>query len=129
MPASTKVGQVDSASVGWAHAFRAVGDPGQHNDVNLPTADGLAGYASNDNNADMITANYKHKFGPNLTWYTDVATTINGYSAHYDLGAGGRSVTTDSHSAFGGTGGLLSVPHLWTGTTLAGVSTGLQWRF
>ena len=119
----------DSASVGWAHAFKANGDPGQHNDVNLPTLDGQSGYASNDNNADMITANYKHKFGPNLTWYTDVATTINGYSAHYDLGAGGRSVTTDSHSAFGGTGGLLSVPHLWTGTTLAGVSSGIQWRF
>ena len=119
----------DSASVGWAHAFKANGDPGQHNDVNLPTADGISGYASNDNNADMITANYKHKFGPNLTWYTDVATTINGYSAHYDLGAGGRSVTTDSHSAFGGTGGLLSVPHLWTGTTLAGVSSGIQSRF
>ena len=119
----------DSASVGWAHAFKANGDPGQHNDVNIPTLDGGSGYASNDNNADMITANYKHKFGPNLTWYADVATTINGYSAHYDLGAGGRSVTTDSHSAFGGTGGLLSVPHLWTGTTLAGASTGIQWRF
>ena len=64
--------------------------------------DGLAGYASNNNNADMITANYKHKFGQNLTWYTDVAATINGYSAHYDLGAGGRAVTTDAHSAFGG---------------------------
>ena len=24
---------VDSASFGWAHAFHAVGDPGQHNDV------------------------------------------------------------------------------------------------
>ena len=77
----------------------------------------------------MVTSNYKHKFGQNLTWYTDVAATMNGYSAHYDLGAGGRAVTTDCHSAFGATGGLLSVPHLWTGTTLFGVSTGLQWRF
>ena len=119
----------DSMSFGWAHAFKAVGDPGQHNDVNLVTADGLSGYASNDNNADMVTANYKHKFGQNLVWYTDVAATMNGYSAHYDLGAGGRAVTTDGHSAFGGTGGLLSVPHLWTGTTLFGASTGIQWRF
>ena len=119
----------DSMSFGWAHAFKAVGDPGQHNDLNLPTADGLAAYASNNNNADMVTGNYKHKFGPNLTWYTDVAATMNGYSAHYDLGAGGRSVTTDSHSAFGATGGLLAVPHLWTGTTLFGASTGIQWRF
>jgi predicted porin len=119
----------DSMSFGWAHAFKAVGDPGQHNDLNLTTADGFAAYASNNNNADMVTANYKHKFGQNLVWYTDVAATMNGYSAHYDLGAGGRSVTTDSHSAFGGTGGLLSVPHLWTGTTLFGASTGVQWRF
>ena len=122
----------DNMSFGWAHAFKAVGDPGQHNDLNLPILDGNtvgAAYASNNNNADMVTANYKHKFGQNLVWYTDVAATMNGYSAHYDLGAGGRGVTTDSHSAFGGTGGLLSVPHLWTGTTLFGASTGVQWRF
>ena len=54
----------------------------------------------------MVTATYKHKFGPNLTWYTAVAATMNGYSAHYDLGAGGHGVTTDCHSAFGATGGL-----------------------
>jgi predicted porin len=120
---------VDSASFGWAHAFKAVGDPGQHNDLTLVTLDGNATYASNDNNADMLTANYKHKFSSNLTWYTAVASTINGYSAHYDLGAGGHTNTTDAHSAFGATGGLLSVPHLWTGNTLFGVSSGVQWRF
>ena len=77
----------------------------------------------------MLTANYKHKFGSNLTWYTAIAMTINGPSAHYDLGAGGHGVTTDCHSAYEATGGLASNPHCWTGTTLAGVSTGLQWRF
>jgi predicted porin len=119
----------DSASFGWAHAFAANGDPGQHNSASLTTADGGATYAANDNSADMLTANYKHKFGPNLTWYTAIAATINGPSAHYDMGAGGHGITTDCHSAYGATGGLASNPHCWTGTTLAGVSTGVQWRF
>ncbi len=60
----------------------------------------------------MITSTYKHKFGPNLTWYTAVAATINGPSAHYDLGAGGRGVTTDCHSAFGASGGIELGPAL-----------------
>jgi predicted porin len=120
---------VDSVSFGWAHAFNANGDPGQHNSASLTTADGGAAYAANDNSADMLTANYKHKFGTNLTWYTAVAATINGPSAHYDLGAGGHGITTDCHSAFDSTGSLASNPHCWTGPILAGVSTGIQWRF
>ena len=60
----------------------------------------------------MITANYKHKFSSNLTWYTAVAATINGPNAHYDLGAGGRGVTTDCHSA--------SAPRAaWSGNRIA----------
>jgi predicted porin len=124
---------VDSFSGGWAHAFRAVGDPGQHNSplsatVVIPGTGGAAA-ADNDNASDMLTATYKHKFGSNLTWYTAVAMTINGPDAHYDLGAGGHGVTTDCHSAFGATGGFASQPHCWVGPTLAGVSTGVQWRF
>ena len=124
---------VDSFSAGWAHAFKAVGDPGQHNTplsatVVIPGTGGAAA-ADNSNQADMLTATYKHKFGPNLTWYTAVAATINGPSAHFDLGAGGHGVTTDCHSAFGATGGSNSDPHCWVGPTLAGVSTGMQWRF
>ena len=130
----------DSVSFGWAHAFAAVGDPGQHNSptTNTPipgttgtdcgAACGLMEVA-NDNQSDMITSTYKHKFGQNLTWYTAVAATINGPDAHYDLGAGGHGITTDCHSAFGASGGLVSQPHCWVGNTLAGVSTGLQWRF
>jgi len=120
---------VDSMSFGWAHAFNTVGDPGQHNSATQTTLDGGATFANNDNAADMITANYKHKFGSNLTWYTAVAATINGPTSHYDLGAGGHGVTTDAHSAFDATGGLASNPHIWTGPILAGVSTGIQWRF
>jgi predicted porin len=130
----------DSISFGWAHAFAATGDPGQHNStttgIPIPGSTGTdCGAAcglttiANTNSADMVTSTYKHKFGPNLTWYTAVAATINGQNAHYDLGAGGRGVTTDCHSAFGASGGIESVPHCWVGPTLAGVSTGIQWRF
>ncbi len=130
---------VDSFSAGWAHSFAAQGDPGQHNSgfgttpipgstTNCGNGCGLF-VIDNDNQADMLTATYKHKFGANLTWYTAVAATVNGPNAHYDLGAGGHGVTTDCHSAFGATGGTNSDPHCWVGPTLAGVSTGMQWRF
>jgi hypothetical protein len=96
--------------------------------VVIPGTGGAAAI-DNSNQADMITSTYKHKFGTNLTWYTAVAATINGPSAHYDLGAGGRGVTTDCHDAFGASGGLVSQPHCYVGNVLAGVSTGIQWRF
>jgi predicted porin/outer membrane murein-binding lipoprotein Lpp len=121
---------VDNVSVGWAHAFATPGDPGQHNDSTLVTADGIGTYAPNNNQADMVTANYKHKFSENLTWYMDVAATFNGPSAHFDLGAGGRGVTTDCHDAsLIASGGAFGSPHCFTGTTLVGTSTGLDWRF
>jgi predicted porin len=129
----------DSVSFGWAHAFATPGDPGQHNSATLTTTTGMGGFllptdgvgtfAPNQNQADMITATYKHKFSSNLTWYTAVAATINGPSAHYDLGAGSRGVTTDCHDAFDASGGLASNPHCYTGPVLGGVSTGIQWRF
>ena len=120
----------DSIHFGWAHAFKTPGDPGQHNDAIVPTPDGASFVASNNNQADMVTASYKHRFSENLTWYTAVAATFNGPSAHYDLGAGGRGVTTDCHDASGADGGnVFGNPHCFTGTTLVGVSTGLQWRF
>ena len=129
----------DSISFGWAHAFHTPGDIGQHTSATLVTNTGVQGFSlpsdgtgvfgPNDNAADMITSTYKHKFGTNLTWYTAVAATINGPSAHYDLGAGAHGITTDCHDAFAASGGLASNPHCFTGPVLAGVSTGIQWRF
>jgi len=119
----------DSVHLGWAHAFHTPGDPGQHNDGTLLTPDGNGTFATNHNQSDMVTAAYKHMMGKNLTWYTSVAATFNGPNAHYDLGAGGRGVTTDCHDANDASGGALSTPRCFTGTTLVGVSTGLQWKF
>jgi predicted porin len=144
---SQQLTPVDSVHFGWAHAFKANGDPGQHNDCTLaapggtglifaPTIPSNSGncFAPNSNQADMVTAAYKHQFSKNLTWYSDVAVTFNGPTAHYDLGAGGRGVTTDGHDAndlTGGSssGGAFSSPNTFTGTTIVGVSTGVQWRF
>jgi predicted porin len=126
---SQQLSPTDSVHFGWAHAFHTPGDPCQHNDCTIPTADGLSAYASNKNQADMVTAAYKHMLSQNLIWYSNIAATLNGPSAHYDLGAGGRGVTTDCHDTTGATGGALSTPNCYTGTTLVGVSTGLQYRF
>ena len=131
---SQELTPVDSIHFGWAHAFRNPGDPGQHNDATLTTPDGAATYAPNANQADMVTAAYKHKLSPSLTWYSDVAATFNGPSAHYDLGAGGRGVTTDCHDASNADGNYgpyigAAGPACFTGTTIVGVSTGLQYKF
>ena len=125
---SQELNPQDSLHFGWAHAFASPGNPGQHNDSTLTTADG-ASYGPNQNQADMLTLAYMHKYSENLTWYTNVAATFNGADAHYDLGAGGRAVTTDCHDATGASGGITSGPHCYTGTTLVGVSTGLRWKF
>jgi predicted porin len=132
---SQEINPVDSVHFGWAHAFQTPGDPGQHNDVTLTTPDGAGFYAPNDNQADMIAALWKHKLGPNLTWYSDAAAMFNGPSAHYALGAGGvRGVSVDCHDANDADGSYgvydgANGPHCFTGTTIVGVSTGLQWRF
>jgi predicted porin len=119
----------DSLHFGWAHAFRSPGNPGQHNDSTIPFDGGAAASGPTQNQADMVTAAWKHRFSENLIWYNTVAATFNGPDAHYDLGAGGRAVTTDCHDAAFAPGGITSNAHCFTGTTLVGVSTGLQWKF
>ncbi len=112
----------DNFSIGWAHAGASVGDPGGQHNYN-PT--------SQANYANMYTAAWKHKFDKNLYWYFDVADTVNHGNAHYDLGAGGRGVTTDCHD---GTVQLFNDyssagPTTWGGCHPLGVSTGLHYTF
>jgi predicted porin len=133
--ASQQMGKTSSLHFGWAHAFRTPGDPGQHNDALVvppngdPASDSTAG-AHADNIANMFTVAFKNQLSKNLTAYVDWALTANGPAAHYDLGAGGRAVTTDCHDAFDATGGLVgSNPHCWTGGQLQGVSAGLDFKF
>jgi predicted porin len=115
----------DSVHLGWAHAGRANGDPGQHNTA---PASGL-GTPGADNRADMLTVAFKHKIA-GLTLYVDYAVTLNHGYGHYDLGAGGRGVTTDCHDAqLPALGDASGSPHCWAGGTLQGVSVGAAYKF
>jgi predicted porin len=112
----------DNFSVGWAHAGATPGDPGGQHNYN-PT--------SRDNSANMFTAAWKHRFDKNLYWYLDAADTINKANAHFDIGAGGRGLTTDCHdgtntavidySSAGNT--------TWGGCREIGFSTGVNYKF
>jgi predicted porin len=112
----------DNFSVGWAHAGRTPGDPGgQHNYD--PT--------NHNNFANMYTVAWKHRFDKNIYWYIDAADTVNGTNAHYDLGAGGRGVTTDCHD--GTTQPFIDYssagPTTWGACHEIGFSTGLHYTF
>jgi len=112
----------DNFSVGWAHAGATPGDPGgQHN------------YNPNNtqNQANMYTIAWKHRFDKNLYGYLDAADTVNDGNAHYDIGAGGRGVTTDCHD---GTNTVFNDyssagPTTWGGCHEIGVSVGMNYKF
>lgn len=121
---SQQLGAQDSVHFGWAHAGKSPGDPGTHN---------TDGGADPDNAANMFTVAWKHQVDRNFQWYVDYATTRNHRDAHYDLGAGGRSVTTDCHDAanpdasgFDPNG---NGPHCWAGGRLQGASVGMKYTF
>jgi predicted porin len=114
----------DNVSVGWAHAGKTPGDPaGQHNYD--PSARAM------DNHANMYTIAWKHKIDKQLYWYADWAETINSANAHYDIGAGGRGLTTDCHD---GTNAI-NIDYssagntTWGGCHPQGFSTGLNFKF
>jgi predicted porin len=112
----------DNFSIGWAHAGATPGDPGgQHNyNPNNP-----------QNQANMYTVAWKHHFDKNLYGYLDAADTVNDGNAHYDIGAGGRGVTTDCHD---GTSTVFNDyssagPTTWGGCHAMGVSVGMNYKF
>jgi len=137
---SQEITSADSIHFGWAHANAAVGDPGQHNAAGVdvttstnPQGVMLAGMGHVDNSANMFTAMARHRFDRNLSIYANWATTINHKYGHYDLGAGGRGVTTDCHDASNadGTGASINSggPRCWAGGHLMGFSVGMNYRF
>ena len=114
----------DSLHFGWAHANATPGDPGTHN---------TSGGSNPNNAANMYTLAWKHQVDKNFSFYVDYAMTVNHPDAHYDLGAGGRSVTTDCHDAsnpdasgFDPNG---NGPRCWAGGKLQGVSAGMKYVF
>jgi hypothetical protein len=113
----------DRVAIGWAHAGATPGDPaGQHN-FNPNTL--------GNNQANMYTLAWWHKFDKQLTYYLDVADTANDGNAHYDIGAGTHGIKTDCHDAthamfidYSSAG-----PTTWGGCHPIGVSTGLNYKF
>jgi hypothetical protein len=105
LAATQAIGAFDSLSFGWGRAYRTPGDPCQHNDCFQAApysvlADGdLTGGRSMDNESDLYTVAYRHRIGDGLEVYSDWAGAFNDQYAHFDLGAGGRGVTTDCHDA------------------------------
>jgi predicted porin len=112
----------DNVSIGWGHAGATPGDPGGQRNYNP---------ASRDNSANMYTIAWKHRFDKHIYWYLDAADTVNKGNAHYDIGAGGRGLTTDCHdgtntqvidySSAGNT--------TWGGCHEVGFSTGVNYKF
>ena len=129
--ASQSLTKADSLHFGWAHAFKTPGDPGQHNTAITDIGNGgFAGGLDADNEANMLTAAIKHNFGHDILVYFAWAYTINNQFAHYDLGAGGRGVTTDCHDGgLPASGDTTSSPHCWAGGKLMGFSLGMSARF
>jgi predicted porin len=119
---SQDFGSKDNFSVGWGHAGRTPGDPGGQHNFNPNNT---------DDTANLYTAAYKHKFDKNLTWYIDAAETINNGNAHYDIGAGGRGLTTDCHDGTNTT--VIDYSSAgnttWGGCREVGFSTGLNYKF
>jgi predicted porin len=116
-------GGADRIAAGWAHAGASTGDPGGQHNFN-PNGIG-------QNTANMVTAAYWHKFDKQLTWYFNIADTMNDVNAHYDIGAGGHGIKTDCHDATHTTFIDYSSagPTTWGGCHPIGVSTGLNFKF
>jgi predicted porin len=112
----------DNVSIGWAHAGATPGDPGGQHNYN-PT--------NQDDTANMYTAAWKHRFDKHLYFYVDAAETINNGNAHYDLGAGGRGLTTDCHDGTNTT--VIDYTSAgnttWGGCHEVGFSTGVNYKF
>jgi predicted porin len=122
LTATQTLGESMEVSAGWAHAGQTPGDPGgQHNYNPFAVAD----------KADMYTVSFKQKIDKQMFWYFNWATTVNHGNAHYDLGAGGRGITTDCHdgthtpvidySSYG--------PTTWGGCHVQALSLGIDYKF
>ena len=116
-------GGADRIAVGWAHAGATVGDPGGQHNYNQ----GLVG----QNEANMVTAAYWHKFDKQLTWYFNFADTTNDGNAHFDIGAGSHGIKTDCHDATHTpiTDYTSAGNTTWGGCHPIGFSTGLNFKF
>jgi predicted porin len=122
-----QMSEKDNFSLGWGHANRTPGAPGQHNIETAP---------DQDNVSNMYTGMFRHMLDKQTAWYVVYATQVNHHAAHFDLGAGGRANTTDCHdgSQIGAVNPVDGTytpggPFCYTGGKLQAISIGMNYRF
>jgi hypothetical protein len=120
----------DDLNLGWAHVGRTPGQPDQGVQDKFGNA---AVPGSSDNEANLFTVGLKHRFiDKRTTAYFTYSSLVNGYWAHYSLGAGGHGLPTRNYVGdkfVGGcqAGGNCGPP--FAGNTAQAVSFGLTYDF
>jgi predicted porin len=124
---SQELTAADILHVGYAHAYKSPGSIGEHNIETTPGA---------DTSTNMVTGMFRHAADGQISFYIVYAIQDNHPAAHYDLGAGGRSITTDCHdatqiAAVNPVDGTFSAggPFCYTGGTLQAASVGMTYKF
>jgi hypothetical protein len=124
---SQELTSADVVHLGYAHADKSPGSLGEHNIETTPGA---------DNSTNMFTGMLRHVVDNQVSFYVVYALQANHRTAHYDLGAGGRSITTDCHdasqiAAVNGSDGTFTPggPFCYTGGTLQAASVGMTFKF
>ncbi len=120
----------DDLNFGWAHAGRTPGQPDQSIQDKVGN---MNGPGPSDNKANLYSIGLKHRFlDRRTTTYLTYSRLVNGYWAHYSLGAGGHGLPTRNYVGdkfIGGCqeGGVCGPP--FGGNTAQGVSVGLTYDF
>jgi predicted porin len=120
----------DDLNFGWAHAGKTPGQPDQSIQDKFGN---MNGPGSSDNAANLYSVGYKHRFGDKrTTTYLTFSRLVNGYWAHYSLGAGGHGLPTRNYVGdkfIGGCqdGGVCGPP--FAGNTAEAISLGLTYDF
>ena len=120
----------DDLNLGWAHVGRTPGQPveGVEDKFGNPAPAG-----SSNNEANLYTIGLKHRFvDKRTTAYLTYSSLVNGYWAHYSLGAGGHGLPTRNYVGdkfIGGcqSGGNCGPP--FSGNNAEAVSFGLTYDF
>src|SRR5256885_960196 len=120
----------DDLNLGWAHAGKTPGQPaeGVNDKFGNPAPAG-----SSNNEANLFSIGLKHRFvDKRTTAYLTYSSLVNGYWAHFSLGAGGHGLPTRNYvgdKVIGGcqTGGNCGPP--FAGNNAEAVSVGLTYDF
>jgi predicted porin len=123
-----KITKKDSFNVGWAHAGKTPGDPGNCG-ATVPSPPGTQSFICTaftapvntiNNSSNLFDVGLRHALSSRISTYFVYARQANHADAHYDLGAVGHGIVVDKRD-FLGPG--------YAGTRLQGLSGGLTLDF